>query len=490
MKAIHSAVYINKPVNSCTTAARITLKNSNKPPFFMSGKVSNWFKEKARQAKYQVTRKSEAEKAFLECTNDEKWGPSNTQMQEVVRYSHNYKDWDDIKHLMVELFDEGAKKVRCLKKGLMLLEYLITNGGDNMRSEARMFTGTLQGLCHLHQNTTGEKAAIEAVIRKKAQDILNLMNDDDLYQMEREKARKLKASLSSVTHDEYGGSYQSSTYGDTYGYGRDDYDDRRYQQEDRAAKYAPKSNSYHDRQGGGMADPGEYYSDDEPAPSAPPQRGGQFNPFQDNMQQSQPQQPQANPFGQPQPQQQQFNPFTQQQPQQQANPFAQQQQQQQQQPQPENPFAPRQQQSAQPFNPFAQQRMQQQQQPQPQQSAGMDLLSGFGASQPVQQQQVSADDLLFGMGSAQPQQPRPQQPMPVQQQAPMDLLDFTAAAPAQPMAQPMAQAPAQQRKGPGMLDEFGDLVNLDLGRQQERRYGAAGMQQRGAGQTLGGGYRQ
>lgn len=120
----------------------------------------------------------------------------------------------------------------------------------------------------------------------------------------------------------------------------------------------------------------------------------------------------------------------------------------------------------------------------------MDLLSGFGASQPVQQQPVSADDLLFGMGSAQPQQPRPQQPMPVQQQAPMDLLDFTAAAPAQPVSQPMAQAPAQQRRGPGMLDEFGDLVNLDLGRQQERSYGAAGMQQRGAGQTLGGGYRQ
>jgi hypothetical protein len=37
-----------------------------------------------------------------------------------------------------------------------------------------------------------------------------------------------------------------------------------------------------------------------------------------------------------------------------------------------------------------------------------------------------------------------------------------------------------------MLDEFGGLVDLDLGRGPQKTYGKAGLQQRGAGQTLGG----
>jgi hypothetical protein len=42
------------------------------------------------------------------------------------------------------------------------------------------------------------KAALEAVIRKKAQDVITLLSGNDAFQMEREKARKLKANLTSV----------------------------------------------------------------------------------------------------------------------------------------------------------------------------------------------------------------------------------------------------------------------------------------------------
>jgi hypothetical protein len=37
-----------------------------------------------------------------------------------------------------------------------------------------------------------------------------------------------------------------------------------------------------------------------------------------------------------------------------------------------------------------------------------------------------------------------------------------------------------------MFDEFGGLVDLDLGKGQQKTYGRAGLQQRGAGPTLGG----
>lgn len=447
----------------------------NRPIYSMSSKVGAWFKEKAREAKYKVTRKTDAEKAFLECTNDDKWGPSNTQMAEVVRYSRNYKDWQDIKKLFSELFEKGSKEVLCIKKGLTLLEYLINNGGDNMRSEARQFQYSLQYMTSMHQHTTGELAAFEAVIRKKAQDILNLMNDNDLYQMEREKARKLKSSLSAVTRDEYGGSYTTQTYNDDYyggggGYSsstRGGFDDR-YGSSTRGGfddgGYAPR------RTQPKPAPPADddYYSDDEPPskPAAPPQQG-QFNPFQDRQPAPQPQQPQ-----------QQFNPFTQQQPaqQQQFNPFGQQQRPQQ--PQQFNPFA--QQPAAQPpaqqqFNPFAGQ------QPQNPSSNAGDLMSLM--STPAQP--ISPDDML---GFSSPAPAPVAAPQPVQQQPPMDsFIDLSTPVPAPAAAPSMQPAAAAKRQG-GMLDEFGDLVNLNLKGNEERAYGRAGMQQRGTGQTLGGGW--
>ena len=331
------------------------------------------------------------------------------------------------------------------------------------------------------------------MIRKKAQDILNLMNDNDLYQMEREKARKLKASLTSVTRDEYGGSYTTQTYQDDYRGGYDSGPRGGYDSGSRGG-YGSGSRGFDDGYGARRSQPrapapadDEYYSDDEqpPKPSAPQQ--GKFNPFQDRpaapVQQPVPPQQQAFNEFMSQPQQQAFNEFMSQ-PQQQAfNPFMSQPQQQPQQ-QAFNPFAqqPMQQQPVQPaFNPFAQARQQQQVQ-QPQASNLTDLMSlGAPAQQPI-----SADDLLFGTPAPQPAQPMPMQPMQAQP-APMDnFIDLSGPAPA---PAPMQSQPAQQpKKAGGMLDEFGDLVNLNLRGNEERRYGAAGMQQRGAGQTLGGGW--
>jgi hypothetical protein len=82
-----------------------------------------------------------------------------------------------------------------------------------LRNDCRGFLGTLQALTYLQTAEVGEKAALEAVIRKKAQDVITLLNDNDVYQMEREKARKLKANLTSVTNDGFRGQFTSQTYG-------------------------------------------------------------------------------------------------------------------------------------------------------------------------------------------------------------------------------------------------------------------------------------
>ena len=49
-------------------------------------------KENSSKAKYTVTNKTDAEKTALEATNDDKWGPANTQMQEICRMIYTESD--------------------------------------------------------------------------------------------------------------------------------------------------------------------------------------------------------------------------------------------------------------------------------------------------------------------------------------------------------------------------------------------------------------
>ncbi|KAH0795570.1 ENTH domain containing protein [Histomonas meleagridis] len=151
---------------------------------------------------------------------------------------------------------------------------------------------------------------------------------------------------------------------------------------------------------------------------------------------------------------------------------------------------PMQQQQQQGFDVFGQ--PQQQQRPvQQQQQQGFDVFGqpqqqGFGQQsqnnfqqqqqRPVQQQQ-NFDDLLFGAPQPQPQQ------LPQQQynNSFLDLHDSGSAPP------PPQQKP-QQSQGGGMLDEFGDLVNLDLREKPRTLHGMPQQVVRGGGQSIGGSY--
>ena len=455
-------------------------------------KVLQLAKETARKAKYAVTRRSEAEKAALEATNDDKWGPANTQMQDIASMCNNYRDCEDIKKVIWERLGD-TDEVRHVQKALLLLEYLVRNGPESFRGDTRAMSGQLQSLTYLRTSDVGEKGALEAVIRKKAEDLINLVNDNDLYQMEREKARKLKSSLTAVTNDGFGGSYANSTYGNYNdygsGYGGSRYGSSRYGSSSNnfdsgygssnygSSNYSssskPPTNPYNSSQ---QNDDEYEYEDEEPPQQSKQnyqqqqpqqqQQNNQFNPFTSNQPQQQRQNNQFNPFGNNQPQQQQnnqFNPFTNNQPQQQQNQF--------------NPFQQQPQQNQ--FNQFGGSQ-QQNQFNQFQQQSNVDDLLGFNniPTQPVQQQrppqqQMNADDYLFG-GPSQPQQ----RPMQQQNQAPvMDFLDLSTPAPSAPTNQ--NQPTHQQPKKPGMLDEFGDLVNLDLRNQKQKQLGRAGNTQLG-----------
>ncbi|KAI5532165.1 clathrin binding, partial [Trichomonas vaginalis G3] len=366
--------------------------------------VWRFAKEKTRQAGYFFTGKSEAEKLVYEATNDDPWGPANTQMQEIARISYNYNECENVKKALWDQMGD-IKEIRHVQKSLLLLEYLLRNGPEAFRSDTRTMLGQLQQLTTLHMYEVGEEAALEAVVRKKAQDIINLVNDSDLYQMEREKAKKLAGATGAVSGNTgfgFGGGYQdsysmNSNYNDSYSNTRN-YDDD-YTTPSAKSKPPPSDSEDEDDLD---FDP---RAGAAPAPTAPAQQNT-FDPFGGAQQR---QQNTFDPFGnsQPQPQQNQFNAFG----------------------------APAPAQNQNQFNAFGS--------PAPQQNQ----FNAFGSPAP-QQNQFNA----FGSPAPAPKQ-----------QAPMDLLDFSnpppASKPAGGFAQPMAQQqPKPQQKAPAKpINDFGGL---------------------------------
>jgi len=464
-------------------------------------------KEKARQTSYFISGKSDAEKAVLEATNDDPWGPENTQMFQIARLTMNYNDYEDVKKAMWEQMSD-IDEVRHVQKSLLLLEYLLRNGNERLRGDSRMELGQLQRLTSLQMHETGELAALEAVIRKKAADIIQIINDDDLYKMEREKAKKLNGSIASVSGNT--DNFNSGSFGNSYNYnsyGQDSFNQTSYDNHE-SNNF---DNNYNDKYS---------FNDKQNTPEPDEDEELDFNPRANVQNSAAPQQPQQqqsfDPFGnqQQQPQQQSFDPFgnQQQQPQQQNlfggnqqqgfDPFGNSQ------PQQQNLFGGNQQQNLfggnQQQNLFGgnQQRQQQNlfggnQQPQQQNLFGGNQQPQqqnlFGGNQQPQQQnlfggnQQPQQQNLFG-GNQQPQQQNlfggNQQP---QQNQGFDMLDFTQNKPQQPapnqgFGQPMGNP--QQHQQPKPTNDFGGLVDLNLANTHQS-YGKA-QQARGNGPTLGG----
>ena len=277
-----------------------------------------WAKEKTRSTMYAISGRSETEKLVLEATNDDKWGPSNSQMEEISRLTFNYEDCENIKKVIWERLEQ-IDEVRTVQKTLLLLEYLLRNGHESFRSEANSMSRILQSLTSLNRYQVGENAALEAVIRKKAKDILTLASDNEAYRMEREKASKIKQKVynggtsGNSGYGGYGGyggfggssgGYGSNRYGSVSG-GYDSYDNdfqlpsRQKQTQNPPAGTNTNDNEY------------EYEYDDDGPPSMKKQNQNNqgFNPYPTNQSQNQ-NNPGLNPYPTNQNQNNQgFNPY-------------------------------------------------------------------------------------------------------------------------------------------------------------------------------------
>lgn len=132
----------------------------------------------------------EVRQKVLEATGDEKWGPTGTQMQELAQMSFAYDNFSVLLDAVFErLTDDGTKGWRNIYKALLVLEYLLRSGSQDVVIETRAKVFELQGLRDYQKEEEGKDVGIS--VRQKAKYIIELLHDDARLEGEREKVTSL-----------------------------------------------------------------------------------------------------------------------------------------------------------------------------------------------------------------------------------------------------------------------------------------------------------
>ena len=155
-----------------------------------------------------------------EATNDDPWGPSGQQMQEISSCTFTYEAFPEVMGMLWKrMLHDDRTNWRRIYKSLLLLDYLIKNGSERVVTSAREHVYDLRSLeNYTHVDQNGKDQGIN--IRHKVSDMLEFVQDDDRLREERKKAKKNKDKYIGMSSDAMG--FRS---GGGYGGGSGGFDD-------------------------------------------------------------------------------------------------------------------------------------------------------------------------------------------------------------------------------------------------------------------------
>ncbi|KAJ4297328.1 Epsin-3, clathrin recruitment and traffic between the Golgi and endosome [Collariella sp. IMI 366227] len=155
-----------------------------------------------------------------EATNNEPWGASSTQMQEIADGTFNYQTLNEIMPMIYRRFTEkSAEEWRQIYKALQLLEYLIKHGSERVIDDARSHITLLKMLRQFHFiDPNGKDQGVN--VRHRAKELAELLGDVEKIRAERKKARSNKGKFTSMQGGGgFGGSSRMGGFGSDSGYG-------------------------------------------------------------------------------------------------------------------------------------------------------------------------------------------------------------------------------------------------------------------------------
>ncbi|KAF8261442.1 hypothetical protein EI94DRAFT_1746041 [Lactarius quietus] len=115
-----------------------------------------------RVAKNYTKGYSDVQAKVREATSNDPWGPSGTQMNEIAQMTYNQNDFVEIMKMLDKRLNDKGKNWRHVFKCLVVLDYLLHAGSENVVFQYVDEYGIDQG----------------ANVRQKAKDITNLLTDE------------------------------------------------------------------------------------------------------------------------------------------------------------------------------------------------------------------------------------------------------------------------------------------------------------------------
>ncbi|CCG84446.1 protein of unknown function [Taphrina deformans PYCC 5710] len=158
-------------------------------------------KSAVRKVQNVVMNFTEMEAKVREATNNEPWGASSTQLNEIADGTHSFSQFNEIMPMIYKRFTEkSAEEWRQIYKALQLLEYLVKNGSERVIDDARSHISTIKMLRNFHY--IDEKMKDQGInVRNRAKELSELLQDSEQIRAERRKAKTNTKKFGAVSSE-------------------------------------------------------------------------------------------------------------------------------------------------------------------------------------------------------------------------------------------------------------------------------------------------
>ncbi|KAG4931517.1 hypothetical protein AAZX31_17G218000 [Glycine max] len=170
-------------------------------------------REIKREVNLKVLKVPEIEQKVLDATDNEPWGPHGTVLAEISQATKKFTECQMIMNVLWTRLGETGKDWRYVYKALAVIEYLVAHGSERAVDDIIEHTFQISALSSFeYVEPSGKDVGLN--VRKKAENIVSLLNDKDKIHEVRNKAaanrdKYIGVSSSGITYK----SGSASSYG-------------------------------------------------------------------------------------------------------------------------------------------------------------------------------------------------------------------------------------------------------------------------------------
>ncbi|XP_048846605.1 epsin-3-like isoform X2 [Brienomyrus brachyistius] len=140
-----------------------------------------------RQVKNIVHNYTEAEVKVREATSNDPWGPSNALMSEIADLTYSMPAFAEVMGIIWKRLSDHGKNWRHVHKALILLDYLVKTGSEQVAQQCRQNMVMIQALREF-QYVDRDGRDHGSYVREKATQVTGLIRDSERLQRERAEA--------------------------------------------------------------------------------------------------------------------------------------------------------------------------------------------------------------------------------------------------------------------------------------------------------------